>query len=178
MKLGAKIFGVLSLGLVLFLLLGILLPGTWMAETEATLSAPPSTVFPFLNRMDQWILWNPVPESGSGVMGPPEGAGAGLSWDDPQYGEGSFQILVSELDSRVEYEVLVEGGSLKIHGRLSLSSEGDGTRLHWVEEGDFGRNPLLGYTARGMASSQREAMGSRLEALRSLLDAGEAKREP
>ena len=47
MKLGAKIFGALSGVLILYLVLGLLLPGRWEAEAEAVLPAPPSTVFPF-----------------------------------------------------------------------------------------------------------------------------------
>ena len=165
MRLGAKIFGALAGVFILFLLLGWLLPGTWQAEAETVLPAPPSKVFPFVNRMDLWVLWNPMPESGSESLGPEEGVGAGLQWSDPQYGEGRFQILVSEVDSIVEYQVLVEGGALEVHGVISLSPEGGGTRLHWSEQGDFGRNPLMGYTARRMASTQGEVMHSRLGAL-------------
>ena len=136
MKWGAKIFGVLSGVLILYLLVGIYLPGTWEAEAEIVLPAPPSSVFHFLNRMDRLVLWNPMPESGSEPLGPNEGVGAGLQWDDPQYGKGRFQILVSEPDSGVEYEVLVEGGALKIQGVFSLTPEGSGTRLHWLERGE------------------------------------------
>ncbi len=165
MKLGAKIFGALSGVLILYLLLGLLLPGRWEAEADMVLHAPPSALFPYLNRMDRWVLWNPGPESGSEFVGPVEGVGAGLQWDDRQYGEGRLLILVSEADARVEYEVQVEGGSLTIHGVISLSPEGDGTRLQWTERGDFGWNPLMGYAARGISASQGEAMRWKLETL-------------
>jgi hypothetical protein len=176
-KLGAKIFGVLSGVLILYLLLGLLLPGTWEAEADIVLPAPPSAVFPYLNRMDRWVLWNPGPESGSEFVGPAEGVGAGLQWDDRHYGEGRLLILVSTApppgaggdmsaaDARVEYEVQVEGGSLTIHGVISLSPEGNGTRLQWTERGDFGWNPLMGYAARGISTSQGEAMRWKLETL-------------
>jgi len=172
MKLGAKIFGVLSGVLILYLLLGLLLPGTWEAEADTVLPAPPSTVFPFVNQMDSLVLWNLMPESGSEFLGPAEGVGAGLRWDDPQYGKGQFQIHVSQTDTRVEYEVLVEGGDLRIQGIFSLRPEGGGTRLHWVERGDFGWNPMMGYAARGMGAAQGEAMRSSLETLRSRLGGG------
>ncbi len=173
MKLGAKIFGILSGVLILYLLWGLLLPGTWEAEADTVLPAAPSMVFPFVNRIDSLVLWNLMPESGSEFLGPAEGVGAGLRWDDPQYGEGQFQIQVSQAETRVEYEVLVEGGSLRINGIFSLSREGGGTRLHWAEKGDFGWNPLMGYAARGMGAAQSEAMRSSLETLRSRLGGGE-----
>jgi len=73
--------------------------------------------------------------------------------------------MESRKNVSVAYEVDIEGGSLTIRGRLTLEPEGDGTRIRWVEEGDFGWNPLLGFTARGMASSQGEAMKASLARL-------------
>jgi hypothetical protein len=170
MSLGAKIFGALSGVLILFLVLGLLLPGTWEAEAEAVLPAPPHLLFPFVNRMDRWVLWNAMPESGTEPQGPEEGVGAGLRWDDPVYGKGSLEILTSDKDTLVEYRVLVEGGSLRVDGAFAMRPEGGGTRVHWVERGDFGWNPLMGYAARGLAESQGEALRSSLLRLRSLVE--------
>lgn len=165
MKLGAKIFGALSGILILYLLIGLFLPGTWEAQATATLSAPPEVVFPYLNRVDKWLEWNPMPASGMEAVGPPAGVGAALEWDDPQYGSGRFRIVEAEVNSKVEYQVQVEGGRLEIQGTLQLNPHHSGSRLQWVERGDFGWNPLLGYAARGMAASQGEAMRANLDTL-------------
>jgi hypothetical protein len=143
LKLGAKIFGALSGVLILYLLMGVLLPGTWEAEVDAVVPAPPDSVFPFLNRPDQWVLWNAMPESGSSYVGPAEGAGSGLDWDDPRYGKGTYRVLLSDPGNLV---------------------------VRWLERGDFGRNPLMGYAARGMAGSQGEAMRANLDSLTALLE--------
>lgn len=174
MKWGAKVFGLLAGALIVYLALGLLLPGTWTAQAEALVSAPPDKVFPYLSSTDRWVLWNVLPSSGLESEGPREGVGAALRWDDPQYGSGRFRIVEIEARSRMAYEVSIEGGTLTVRGSLELSGEGDGTRILWTEEGDFGWNPLLGYAARGMASSQRDAMNASLEKLRSLLNQGEA----
>ncbi len=171
MKLGAKIFGILSGTLLLYLLVGSLLPSAWEATADATLPAPPSAVFPFLDRMDRWVEWNVMPGSGTEAVGPGAGVGSGIRWDDPQYGEGQLRIVKSEPDSMVAYAVDIEGGSLQIHGVLTLQAQGTGTLVSWVERGDFGWNPLMGYAARGMGASQSEAMRWNLERLRSLLEA-------
>ena len=165
MRLGAKVFGALAGALLLFLLVGALLPGTWEAESEILLPASPASVFPFLNRPDRWVLWNAMPESGFEYVGPEEGVGAGFEWDDPSYGTGSFRVLRSHPERSVEYEVLIEGGSLTVIGALSMEAKEGGTHLRWTEKGDFGRSPLMGYTARGMAESQSEAMGAKLDSL-------------
>jgi uncharacterized protein YndB with AHSA1/START domain len=170
MKLGAKIFGALGGILLLYLLLGILLPGQWEARVESTLPAPPEQVFPFLNSPEKWALWNAMPDSGLVLTGPSQGAGAGIEWDDPRYGSGRYRIVASHPPNRVDYEVEIEGGALKVSGTLELSASPDGSLLRWLEEGDFGWNPLLGYAARGMASSQGEAMRSSIQTLVQILE--------
>ncbi|MGD8361308.1 MAG: SRPBCC family protein [Gemmatimonadota bacterium] len=174
MKWGARIFGVLAGILLLYLLVGLLLPGTWTATEEAVLPAPPSAVYPFLNRISAWEAWTPFPETGLEVFGPPDGVGAGVRWDDPRYGKGEARIVEVRQDTAVGYEVLIEGGALTIRGSLTLISEGDGSRVRWTENGDFGWNPLMGYAARGMASSQGEAMKSSLVRLAAAV----ARRKP
>ncbi|MCJ7630351.1 MAG: hypothetical protein MUO50_18410, partial [Longimicrobiales bacterium] len=59
-----------------------------------------------------------------------------------------------------------------IYGTFSLSPAGTETRVHWVEKGDFGWNPLMGYAARGMSTAQGEAMRSSLETLRTRVGEG------
>ncbi len=169
MRLGAKIFGALAGVLTLYLAIGYFLPGTWKARAEAKLMAPPDAVFPFINSPIRWVQWNAMPESGSSLIGPEEGVGAGLDWNDPRYGSGSFVITSSQPDRIVEYQVLIESGTLKIHGVVTLEAESGGTWIVWEESGDFGRNPLMGYAARGMGDSQREAMAGSLDALAALL---------
>lgn len=170
MKWGARIFGALAALLILYLGVGALLPGTWDARTDTLLSSAPEEVFPYLDTPELWIKWNTVPAAGLTFDGPARGPGAGFHWNDSQYGSGSFVVAETEPYSRVAYEVAVEGGSLSVQGRLDLETEDGGTRIRWMEHGDFGRNPLLGYAARGMASTQAEAMRSGLETLRELLE--------
>ena len=165
MKLGAKVFGMLSALLLLYLLTGLLLPGRWEAEAESVIQASPEEIFPLLNNLGAWAQWSPMPESGHETFGSPSGVGAGLRWDDPQYGVGEVRIISSRTDVEVGYEVDVEGGALKIRGLLTLEGEEGGTRIIWRESGDFGWNPLMGFAARGMPSSQGEAMRESLATL-------------
>ena len=176
MSIAARILGTLAGLLILLLVVGLLLPGSWEARWEADFPAPPEEVFPFLDEPYRWTLWMPFPPSGVETFGPEAGPGAGIRWKDPHYGEGEFRIVESEANARVVYEVSLEGGALQIRGALTLQREGDEARLVWQEWGDFGWNPLLGYTARGMARSQSRAMASSLENLRELLE--EAPADP
>lgn len=165
MKLGTWIFGSLAGVLLLYLLVGLILPGHWVARQSAVVSAPPAAVYTLVADLRAWASWTPFPDSELESFGPPAGAGAGIRWDDRRYGKGEARIIAVLENRRVEYRVQIEGGSLTIHGTVSLEPEGNVTRIHWEEEGDFGWNPLLGYTARGMAASQGEAMRASLQRL-------------
>lgn len=169
MRLGAKIFGTLAFLCLLFVGLGLLLPGTWEAEVQMVLPDSPAEVFPFFNDLGAWTAWSPMPEGGASTFGAPEGVGAGLRWNDPRYGSGEVRIVESIPGERVDYEVDIEGGALEIHGSISLESHEDGTLVRWRESGDFGRNPLLGYTARSMRESQGRAMEESLRTLSGIL---------
>jgi len=169
MKLGATIFGILAFAALLFLGLGVLLPGTWEAEVAMVLPAPSSEVFPFFNNLEAWADWSPMPAGGAATFGASAGVGAGLRWDDPQYGSGEVRIVESIPDQQVAYEVEIEGGSLEIQGAISLEDSQGETLVRWRESGDFGWNPLLGYTARRMQKSQSRAMEESLKSLARIL---------
>jgi uncharacterized protein YndB with AHSA1/START domain len=157
--------GVLATATVGFLLIGFLLPSTWEAEAERTISAPASALFPLLDQARGWPAWTPSPETGLEFFGPDRGEGGGYLWDDPGYGKGRFTLTTVNPDSRIAYRVEVEGGSITIEGTLTLEPSGEGTRVLWRESGDFGWNPLLGYLAGRMATLQGEQLGFALENL-------------
>lgn len=169
-SLGPRILGAGAAILFLFLGIGFALRGTWAAERSAHLSAPPSVLFPLLERPSAWRAWTAWPDSGLVAAGPEQGAGARLSWDDEELGDGTFEIVEATPPTRVRYRVEVQGGSMRTDGAFTLAAEGTGTRLTWREEGDFGWNPLMGYWALFMERAQGrelEKAMARLERLAS-----------
>lgn len=151
---GTRILAGGALLLGLFLGVGFLLPGTWSAERTATLASPLEAVFPLIDAPQAWRRWTEWPDSGLVAEGPERGVGARLAWDDPDLGNGSFEITAVEPLRSVRYLVKVQGGSMHTSGTFLLEPEGSGTRVTWREEGDFGRNPLMGYWARLMSRAQ------------------------
>lgn len=154
-----------------FLVVGLLLSKQWSAERSVRIQAPPETVFIHVDSLalwDEWTVWGDVE---SRFDGPGRGKGARRAWDDPRYGEGTFTVVESDPPSSLRYEVVVEGGALKIRGSLRLAPEDGGTRVTWREEGTFGRNPLLGYVARSMARSQAAEMERSLARLEDVVAA-------
>ena len=160
----AKVFGGIAAVLVTLMLIGLVLPGTWTAEASIQIEAAPAEVFPFLNDLSRWDTWTNWGEIDSQLSDPSRGVGASRAWDDPNFGAGSVTITGSGSPTFVRYEVEVEGGA-SVTGELRILALGGASRVTWREEGDFGRNPLMGYVARGMAKSQGAQLAESLQKL-------------
>ena len=160
----AQVFGGIGAVLVTLMLIGLVLPGTWAAEASIQIEAEPAEVFPFLNDLSRWDTWTNWGEIDSELSDPSRGVGASRAWDDPNFGSGSVTITGSGSPTFVRYEVEVEGGA-SVTGELRIQALGGASRVTWREEGDFGRNPLMGYVARGMAKSQGAQLAEGLEKL-------------
>jgi hypothetical protein len=165
---GTKVLGTGALFLCALLALGVVLPATWEAEAAALLPAAPHNAFAYLDSPEGWLAWTPWPDS-STISGPARGAGSTLTWDDTEFGSGSFSIVQAEAPTHVSYRVEVNGGRMWTDGTLELTAEGSGTRVRWREEGDLGRNPLMGYWALSMDRAQSEELQKSLERLATLL---------
>ena len=163
----AKVFGGIGAVLVTLMLIGFVLPGTWSAEASIRIEASPQQVFPYLNDLSQWDTWTNWGDIDSELSDPSRSVGASRTWDDPSFGSGSVTITGSAPSSFVRYEVEVEGGA-SITGLLDIEilDRGRASQVTWREEGDLGRNPLMGYVARGMAKSQGAQLAEGLEKLR------------
>ncbi len=161
----AKVFGGIATVLVTLMLIGFLLPGAWSAEASIRIEAAPTEVFPFLNDLSRWDGWTNWGDIESELSDPPRNVGASRSWDDPNFGSGSVTITSSVAPTLVRYEVEVEGGA-SVSGELRIEAVEGASRVTWREEGDLGRNPLMGYVARSMPESQGAQLAEGLEKLR------------
>jgi hypothetical protein len=168
MKSLAKAFTIIGGLLALFMTVGFLLPGTWSAEATLEVPAEPEAVFPFLDDLGRWDEWTQWAEIASTISDPPSGSGATRNWEDAQYGSGSVTIVESRPSELVRYQVSV-GESAGVTGTLRLSASPNGSVVTWIEEGDFGRNPLMGYVARSMTESQGQQLTESLERLKNVV---------
>jgi uncharacterized protein YndB with AHSA1/START domain len=171
--LGAWVLGGLAGLLVLFLVVGFLLPGTWSTKRSTEIDAPPQAVFPWLDSPRAWTRWTPDwPASGLVVAGPAHGVGATMSWNDPNVGDGRFEVVEADAPRAVRYRVEVQKGTMRTDGTLLLQGHDGHTLLTWHEQGDFGHNPLMGYWARAMKRSQGAQLQKDLAKLKALVEGG------
>lgn len=154
-----------ALLLLVFVGVGLALPGTWEAHRTAVVPAGPEAVFGYLDSVDGWSAWAPFGAVEGDRSGPVRGPGASLRWDDPQWGRGEWVLTGAEADRAVTYEVSVEDGAMVTRGRIELTEADGGTRVDWLESGDFGWNPLLAFMALGMDRMQGREMEKGLDRL-------------
>jgi uncharacterized protein YndB with AHSA1/START domain len=168
-SLGARVLGTGAGLLILFLLVGFLLSGRWEADQTLVIAASPERIFPLLESPQGWQSWTPWPDSGLVTSGPATGPGARMAWDDPNLGDGAFEIVEAEPPRLVRYRVSVQHNTMRTEGSLRLEPAEGGTRVSWVERGDFGNNPLMGYWALAMHRAQGRELGKSLTRLAELV---------
>jgi hypothetical protein len=168
----------LSLALAAFMLVmlvtGLVLGGAWSGEASSTVRAPADVVFDLVASPRRWDEWTPWPEVAFTYSGPTSGTDAKRSWNDPAVGAGSFTVTEALRPSSVRYRVELEGAGATL-GSFDFAAVPEGTRVTWREEGDFGKNPLMGWAA----FSLRRRHGIQLEErLRGLAAAAERQTAP
>ena len=169
---GAIVAGSLALLAALFVVVGLLLPGTVEVVRSVEIEAHPEEVFPFLNDLDAWTEWTPWGDVESRLEGPAAGTGARRVWDDPNIGRGSLTIAASRPPRSVDYVVEVEGGALRFEGSLAVEPRAGGSLVTWTERADLGWNPLLAWTGLSMEESQGRQLQESLDRLRERIRPG------
>lgn len=170
--------GALLLSAILFL--GFLLPSDWEADASLPMSASAERVFGYLDSPEGWQAWTTWPDSGLVRAGPERGAGSMISWEDQELGAGSFRLVEADPFEAVSYAVEVggRGGEMRANGTIVLRAEGDGVVVVWHEEGDLGRNPLMGFWAFFMSKAQSTELEKGLTRLGALASGGIEREAP
>jgi hypothetical protein len=149
--------------------IGYALGGSWSGEASWTVRAPAQVVYAMVESPRRWQEWTPFPEVAFAYQGPDGGKGSSRSWNDPSIGTGSFTVTEATPSTSVSYLVELEDGP-STTGTFRFESIPEGTKVTWREEGDLGRNPLMGWAA---LSLRRKHDGELENRLRGLAEAAE-----
>lgn len=123
---------------------GFLLPDRARIERSIVIERPPATVFAVLNGFRHFGHWSPWakldPDMQTTISGPMAGVGARYEWTSTQgaVGSGSQQIMASQPDEQIELRLEFSGMQASNLARYRLQREGEGTRLVWSFETEFG----------------------------------------
>lgn len=139
-----------------------LLPAAWQVERETVIAAPPPLVYARILALRKWNEWSlahsPPPDSQVEYSGPEAGPGTTRRWIHED-GRGVMKIMDAQRDRRVEYEVLMDGGTRAITGSFHLLPGDTGTRVVWRAGLASGAWPLERYAA----LLERHVLGQEME---------------
>ncbi len=175
------LIGIVAL-LVLFFVVGFLLPREVYVERSVEIDASPQQVFAMVNDFRQFNRWQPWhqidPETRYVFEGPASGAGSRMNWysDHPDVGDGMQEILLSEPYSRVRAALDFGTGGLAYADYLIDATDG-GSVLTWTLEADMGGNPLGRYVGLMMDGMMGPAYEQGLAKLKEILES-EPEPEP
>jgi hypothetical protein len=150
MRLLGRIAAVLGGLLVLYAVVGLLLPKRYHVERSIVIDAPAEAIFPTINTLKEWPTWTAwTKENYPGMKvlfaGPEAGVGAKYSWTGEKVGTGELQITEADPAQGIKYDLDFENGKQVSLGGLRLEPADRGTKVTWWTEGDLGWRPVHRY---------------------------------
>jgi uncharacterized protein YndB with AHSA1/START domain len=134
--------------ILLFVVIGLIMPREVYVARSTFIDAPPDQVFAIVNNLRQFNEWSPWhgmdPDTRYEFFGPAEGVGARMEWAsaDPEVGSGRQEIVASEADRLVR--IALDFGDMgPASSEFRLAPGNGGTELVWAFHTDFGFNVIL-----------------------------------
>ena len=96
--------------IVVFLIVVAMRPSNYRVARSIVIAAPQDAVFPHMNELKKWEVWNPWGKADPNMKltygGPASGVGANYSWaGNKEVGEGRATITESRPGESVKYEM-------------------------------------------------------------------------
>lgn len=137
---------------LLFIIVGLLLPTTYAVSSSVVIDAPQAKVHELVADLEEWPKWEPWTEEDDGIMvsrtEQTTGVGAGQQWTDTS-GGGELTITRSDPDYGIDYDLTF---NQKYHCKASITHTptANGVRVTWTMSGDTGTPVIGGFFARLM----------------------------
>jgi hypothetical protein len=145
MKLLLKIVGGLAALIVLLVLVAFFFPRNYHIERSAVFNAKPEIIHAQIADLRAWKTWGIWQQRDPAMTltysEPAKGVGAWSAWSSEKEGTGKMTII-QETPTVVSYALEFPDFGTKSTASLTLSPEGNGTRIIWKDEGDLGMNPM------------------------------------
>lgn len=130
-------------------------------ERSTTINASPTRVFPYIGELQKWEVWSPWraedPSVKNSYEGPASGVGATSKWTSDKMGSGQMTMTEFVPDSKVKVHLtFIEPMPSENDADLTLTPEGDATRVSWSMEGEhnlIGRVFWILFRAENMLNS-------------------------
>jgi hypothetical protein len=116
-------------------------PADFRVSRSTTIAAPPGTVFPQVNELKKWEVWNPWgkidPNMKLTYDGPASGVGASYAWTgNNQVGEGKMTITGSRPNESVKFRLeFLKPMAGVSDAEFSFKPQGNQTEVTWSMSG-------------------------------------------
>ena len=146
MRLLKWILGVFGVLVVVFLVGAALISPTYRVERNTIIDAPAAKVYALIadpRAWTRWTVWNRrEPDMKMTFSGAPSGQGA--KWEcEGKDGKGTMEFTAAEPGKSITYRLGFVEMNMFSTGALTLTPQGDATRISWTNEGNVGRNPMM-----------------------------------
>ncbi|MDP6113002.1 MAG: SRPBCC family protein [Planctomycetota bacterium] len=147
LKLPAIILFVLFL---LFVVVGLFLPGETRVSRSVVINAEPAGVRPHITNFENWLAWMPWNKERDPTIeikreGPESGVGAIHTWTSKKSGNGKLEIVAVEGNTSMGYHCWFDGAAIPSLGSFDLESVVGGTKVTWSFTVPWGHNPFMRY---------------------------------
>ncbi len=121
------------------------MPSTYKVERTLLINAPAEKIYPLIatpRAWPKWSIWNQRdPAMKLTFSGAESGAGAKWAWEGKE-GNGNMEFTAADPNKSVTYALAFPDMGMNSRGVLSLTPEGNGTKVSWTNEGDVGRSAM------------------------------------
>ena len=154
---------------------GLTLPKDWMAETEASIQAPPADIYARvgpLKAWEDWAIWfEHDPDMQVNYSGPTQGPGATYRWKgNASVGDGMIRIDKEIPGQRQDMTLTMHSDKFLCTGQINLIPGTNTTRVTWRMGGTFGTDPFARYNRKLLEQSVANTLSNSLQKLKKVME--------
>ncbi len=160
--------------IVVFLVVGSLIPREFQFETRIKIEKPAAQIFPLVNDLRQWQLWthfNPQSNTnldlnyGATTAGPD----ASMTWIERR-GKGKLWIETSQANNHVAYAVEFANFP-RMKSNIQFEETNGQTEVVWDSSGSLPFGPFYGWFGMYFSEALRRDYDANLQRLKELVEA-------
>ncbi len=139
---------IIAVVVVMFVLIGFMLPKGYSVERSVVIEADPAAIHTLVGDLRAWEQWTPWLEADPTIETTfgetTSGVGASQTWTDKS-GGGELIFTQSSADSGVIYDMSFDQGNYTSTGAVDYKLVDGGTEVTWRMTGEMGGNPIKRY---------------------------------
>jgi len=134
--------------IVLFVVIGLLLPSEFNVQRSVVIDAEPAKIHILVGDLKRWAEWEPWqdedPSIETKIHGESTGVGAKQTWTGDS-GSGELKFMRTDPETGIAYGTFFNEGDFASVGKIVYEPGPGGTKVTWNWSGKLGKNPFNRY---------------------------------